>query len=193
MVIGITGGVGSGKSTVLNVIRENKNCFLLLTDDIAKKLQEPGESSYKRIVEIFGTCILNEDKTINNSKLAELVFENKEKLELLNNITHPNVINYVSSFINSHKNCLIILESALLLDTELKNFCDSIWFIYVSENIRRERLKLNRNYTDEKINKMIKNQKSEKFFFDNCDIIIYNEDFEEMKKNVIKNLQYLNY
>lgn len=191
MVIGITGGVGSGKSTVLNVIKENTNCFLLLTDDIAKKLQEPGKISYKRIVEAFGHSILNEDKTINNSKLAKIVFEDKEKIKLLNNITHPNVIEYVISFINSHKDCLIVLESALLLDTELKDFCDSIWFIFAPEKVRRERLKLNRNYSDEKIDKMIKNQQKEEFFFNNCDVIIHNENLNEMKNEVYLKLKEL--
>lgn len=165
MVIGITGGVGSGKSTVLKEIKNLIDCDLLLTDDIAKKLQEPNQISYLKIIECFGKSILNEDNTINRNKLSKIVFSDKDKLNCLNNITHPYVIEYVKNYIKLHKDNNIILESALLLETDLKDFCDSIWFIYVSENTRKERLKLNRNYTDNKINRMIKSQKDESFFY----------------------------
>lgn len=189
MVIGITGGVGSGKTTILKIIKENIDCNLLLTDDIAKDLQEPGSKTNIRIQCAFGTRILNEDGTINREMLSQIVFNNKDELIKLNEIVHDEVINYVKNFISNHNNEINIVESALLLDCELKDICDTKWYIYASKESRIKRLKANRNYSDEKIEKMFAAQKSDKFFFDNCDEVIKNENIEETITQIKKLLK----
>lgn len=184
MIIGITGGVGSGKSTVLSYIKEKYDSIILLTDDIAKELQQPNQISYNLIVKHFGKQILKNDNTIDSKKLAEIVFNNKEELEILNSFCHPYVTEYIKNIININKNKLIFIESALLLDTELKDLCDEIWYIKVDIELRRDRLKRNRNYSNEKINNMIQSQKSEEYFLQYSNFIIENNDMNIMQNMV---------
>lgn len=192
MVIGVTGGVGSGKTTVLNEIKKIKpNCKLLLTDDIAKSQHEIGSPIYNKIVELFSKTILNEDETINKNKLSNIIFNDKEKLFELNKIIHPFVEDYVKNYIEENKDSLIILESAILIESNLAKYCDNIIYVYVPKEIRMERLKLNRNYSNEKILNIMSNQKDDDFFFKHCDIIIHNVNLENMKMELLSKLEKL--
>ena len=194
-IIGITGGVGSGKSQVLSFLEEKYNAVICQADQVAWKLQEPGENSYIGIVNYFGEEILNDDKTINRSALGQIVFNNDEKLQKLNEITHPAVKNYIKDRIALEKNNgtkLFIIEAALLLEDHYDEICDEIWYIFAKEEVRRERLKESRNYTDEKINAMIASQQTEEYFREHCQLTIDNSgDFEDTCihiEKVMKNL-----
>ena len=90
-VIGITGGVGSGKSRVLSYLEEKHHAVICQADQVAWELQKPGQKCYLQIVEHFGTGILNDDKTIDRKVLGQIVFENNAKLQVLNAIMHPAV------------------------------------------------------------------------------------------------------
>ena len=90
-VVGITGGVGSGKSVVMNILKEKYGAEIILADLVAHDLMEPGQQNYLDIVEAFGEKVLAKDKTIDRPALAKLVFGDQEKLSRLNAITHPNV------------------------------------------------------------------------------------------------------
>ena len=90
-VVGITGGVGSGKSVVMNILKEKYGAEVILADLVAHDLMEPGQQNYLDIVEAFGEGILAQDKTIDRPALAKVVFGNQERLARLNAITHPNV------------------------------------------------------------------------------------------------------
>lgn len=188
MVIGLTGGIGSGKSTVINYIKEKTNAKILITDDIAKKLMNPREISYNKIVDYFGKEILDENNNIDNLKLSQIVFNDKEKLEKLNSFTHPYVIKYIENFIKENKDFLIIIESALLLETTLKDLCGEIWFIKTSKEIRIKRLKEGRNYSEERINAVLRNQKPDSFYEKYCKIVINNNSLEIMKEQINKNI-----
>lgn len=192
MVIGVTGGVGSGKTTILNEIKKIRpNCKLLLTDDIAKSQHNIGSPIYNKIVELFPKDILNDDKTINKNKLSNIIFNDKEKLFELNKIIHPFVEDYVKNYIKENKDSLIILESAILIESNLAKYCDNIIYVYVQREIRIERLKLNRDYSNEKILNIMSNQKDDDFFFKHCDIIINNVNLENMKIELLSKLEKL--
>ena len=90
-VVGITGGVGSGKSEVLRLLEEKFNCGVIRTDDVARDLCEPGEKSYEMIVEVFGEEILDSEGRLDRPKIASIVFEDVEKRQALNQCTHPQV------------------------------------------------------------------------------------------------------
>ena len=102
-IIGITGGVGSGKSRVLSYLEEQYNAVICQADHVAWKLQEPGERSYCKIVKHFGKGILNEDTTINRSALGQIVFHDETELQVLNQITHPAVKEYIIEWIEIEK------------------------------------------------------------------------------------------
>ena len=176
-IIGITGGVGSGKSRVLSFLEEKFNAVICQADQVAWKLQEPGQKSYLGIVAYFGNGILNEDKTINRGALGQIVFNDDEKLQKLNEITHPAVKEYIKEQISCERDkgsALFVVEAALLLEDHYDEICDEIWYIFAREEVRRERLKESRNYTDEKIDSMIASQQTEEYFREHCQLTIDN-------------------
>ncbi|WP_167956280.1 dephospho-CoA kinase [Anaerosporobacter faecicola] len=187
-IIGLMGGVGSGKSTVADILKEEYHAHLIITDDIARDLCNKGQESYNRIVAYFGREILKEDGEIDRNKLSGIVFNNEEKLKKLNSFTHPLVKEYVIREITMLKDRnaravteekeepvpYLVIETALLIDAGYRELCDEVWYVAVDENIRKERLIKSRGYTEEKIMAILKNQMSDTDFSDNCDIILYN-------------------
>lgn len=192
MIVGITGGVGSGKTFVSKILEEKYNGILLNADRIGHKVMEVGCPAYDSIVREFGKNILGKDKTINRKKLGKIVFANKEKLETLNNIIHPAVKEYIINEIKRLKDLyedpLIVIEAALLIEENYQEICDQLWFIYADEEIRRKRLKEERGYSDEQIDNIMKNQLSEKEFIEKTQVIIRNHTMEEALSDINKAL-----
>ena len=182
-VIGITGGVGSGKSRVLSYLEEKHHAVICQADHVAWELQKPGQECYLEIVEHFGTSILNEDKTINRKVLGQIVFGNDAQLQVLNAIMHPAVKCEIQKRISEEKangRKLFFLEAALLIEEHYDEICDELWYIYTSEQIRRQRLKESRQYSDEKIDAIMATQLSEEMFRKACkNVIENNSTFEE--------------
>lgn len=160
-VIGITGGVGSGKSTITDLLKDKYNAYVISTDHIAHILMEKDNISYKLIVENFGERILDQEGYIDRKVLGSIVYNKPDKLELLNSLTHPYVMKYVMDVIDEKRNEMVELlcvETALPKAAGLSDFCDDIWYIYTPEDTRRERLKKSRNYSNEKIDSIFSNQ-----------------------------------
>lgn len=182
-IIGITGGVGSGKSRVLSYMETKYNAVICQADHVAWKLQEPGQKCHADIVACFGEEILNADQTINRGKLGQIVFADNSKLLLLNRIMHPAVKEYILEMIREETEngtTYFFIEAALLLEEHYNLICDELWYIYCDEEIRRKRLKMSRGYTDEKIDAIMASQLSEQIFCKECQIVIDNSgDFED--------------
>jgi len=175
-IIGITGGVGSGKSLIINYISEKYNYIILETDKIAKELMNPGEKAYEKIIDYFGLEILDSDLNINRKAFAEIIFNDKSKLEKVNSIVHPIVKEYIIDIISNidNVNKCYIIESAILEEAKLTDLCDEIWFIDSLEDVRIKRLEEGRGYSYEKSKEIIKNQKSKEDFLAISDIVIDN-------------------
>ena len=177
-IIGITGGVGSGKSTVLDIIEKNYNAYIIKADDVAKETYEPGMSGYKRIIEIFGNEILDADNRIDLKKLSDIVFKSPNKRIVLNSIIHPLVkkiiVEKIADLKIEDKYDYVFIEAALLIEDHYEVFCDELWYVYADETCRRERLRKSRGYTDEKIDDILKSQLSEAEFKNACSVVINN-------------------
>ena len=177
-VIGVTGGVGSGKSVILSILEKEYGAQTILADLVAHDLMEPGAKSYMEIVETFGDSILQEDGAIDRQKLGSIVFADEKKLEQLNGITHPNVKEEIKRKIAKIRKkveaSMIVLEAALLIESGYEDIYDELWYIYTSEENRRIRLKENRGYSDEKIDNIFRSQLSEKTFREHCIEVIDN-------------------
>ena len=191
-VLGITGGVGSGKSEVLNYLREAYGAVVCQMDETAKRLQEKGTGCFRKIAETFGPEIIGADGELDRKKLGARVFSDPEQLRLLNSIVHPEVLRSVSADIRKHTEegtPLYVVEAALLPDVG-GELCDEIWYIYVSEEVRRERLKASRHYPDEKITDMIASQPSEETFRRACTAVIDNSGtFENTERQIGERLR----
>lgn len=189
-ILGITGGVGSGKSRVLYELKEKYNAYIIEADKLAHDLMEPGETIYKAVVAEFGKEIL-EDKSpfrIDRNKLGDIVFNDSLLLEKLNRISHPLVKTRIIEMIEAAKirgENLFVIEAALLIQDGYREICDEIWYIYVDEEERIKRLMSSRGYTREKCISMINSQASEQYYKNNTDYTIYNQkNYENTSKQL---------
>ena len=148
-VISITGGVGSGKSEVLRILREEFGAEIIIADEVAHQLMDTGKKGYQKVVEALGTSFLNADGSINRKKLAEVIFNDKEAIETMNSIIHPMVWKEIQYEINHSDKEIIVVEAALF-DEEHNAMFDEIWYIYTSGENRIRRLMASRGYTEEK-------------------------------------------
>ena len=188
-VIGITGGVGAGKSEILDYISRNYNSRIILADEVAHQVKEPGEICYKPLIELLTEEILNEDGSINKQRMAEKIFSSEELLAQVNEIIHPAVVKAIVDDMNESKKSgcfdFFFVEAALLIETGFDKICDELWYIYTNENVRRERLKASRGYSDEKINGIIASQLPEETFRKYCKVVIDNSgNLTDSKKQV---------
>ena len=187
-VIGVIGGAGCGKSELLKILKNKYGACLLVADDVARELSAPGGSSYGKIIENFGKEILDAEGNIDRRRLADIVFHDKQKLELLNSITHPDVKEELLSRINAAVEAgvpYVVLEAALLVECGYRSVCDEFWYVHADEDVRRRRMKETRNYSDEKIDAIMSNQLSEADFRKNCDKIIDNNStVENLEKEI---------
>lgn len=177
-VLGITGGVGAGKSTILDYIQKMYHARVIQADLVGHMVQEPGSPCYYRIVETFGTGILNGDRTIARGKLAAAVFDDYEKLQKLNRIVHPAVKEYIIAEIASERERgqvpFVVIEAALLLEDHYDAICDEIWYVYADEKTRTERLMRTRGYSEEKARRIMSNQMKESGYRARCEFVIDN-------------------
>ena len=190
-VIGITGGVGAGKSVIMDILHDKYQAEIILSDLTAHQLMEPGEDNWREIVDLFGPEILKEDRTIDRGKLSALVFADQEKLAALNAITHPGVIRRIRQQINAFrkegKAPLLAVESALLPGSGLEKDMDVIWYIYVNDEERFRRLKEGRGYSAEKTRSVLARQKSDSQFRSCADLVIDNSGSPEETEKQIEN------
>lgn len=177
-VYGITGGAGTGKSEVIKMLQENFGGCVIMSDEVARELMQKGNISYQLIVEYFGRDILMDDGEIDRKKLADHVFNNKEALEKLNSMTHPYVKDEIRKLIaeaEASGGCrFVALESAILLECGYEDICDEFWYVYTKPEIRRQRMKETRNYSDEKVDSVMRNQQPDEVFFEQCSFVIKN-------------------
>jgi len=183
-VIGITGGVGSGKSEVLRFLESRDRVVVCQSDEVAKVLQKKGTKCFEQIVAHFGESVVAEDGELNRKALAEIVFHDKEELNILNEIVHPAVEDYIRNWIAEEKakdTELFFLETALLIEANYDElFCDEVWYIHASDDVRVKRLKYSRGYSDEKIEAIMHSQKTKEEYMDACDRVVDNSrSFEE--------------
>ena len=179
LTIGITGGVGAGKSQVLTYIEENYNCKVIRADEVAHLLEEPGHKCYERIVAFLGTDILQEDKTIDKRKMAAAIFTDEKKLTAINEILHPEVKRYILEQIQHEREkqeiAFLFVEAALLIEEHYDEILDEIWYIHADTEVRSKRLMESRQYSAEKIADIMGKQLSEEEFRKHCSVVIVND------------------
>lgn len=192
-VIGITGGVGVGKSAVLSYLEEAYDARVILADWVANKIKKPGECCYDAIVKLLGDSILTEGGFINRRRMGQLIFSDQDLLRKTNEIIHPAVKTYIIDEMNKAKEegvSIFVIEAALLLEDNYRAICDELWYIYTREEVRRERLKASRNYTDDYITSIMKKQLPDEVFRRECDFVIDNSDIlEDTKKQIDRRMK----
>ena len=181
-IIGVTGGVGAGKSTVLNYLEKRYGAKLILADLVGHEVMEPGHEAYTQVVKAFGQEIVSEDKTIDRKALGAIVFADEKKRMILNRIIHPAVRQEILRRLEEAELLhlsYVVVEAALFLEENYDAFCDETWYIYTDEKIRRQRLKESRGYSDERIDQIFRSQKTHEEFQKRCLFMIDNNGSEE--------------
>ena len=183
--VGITGGVGAGKTAILDYLSQQDGVKVMLADEIAHELMEPGTGCYASLrKEFINEEVWQEDGSFDRPALAGVIFSDKDKRDRLNAIVHPAVKEHVIDVLEEEKKSgqirLLVLEAALLIEEHYDKICDELWYIYTSEDNRRFRLKASRHYTDEKIDHIFKSQLKETDYRKYCrEVIDNNGSIEE--------------
>ena len=192
-IIGITGGVGSGKSEVLKLIRDMCSCMVVTADELARSLEVRGEVCYEPLVALLGTKVLSEDGEIDPKKMAAAIFygEDGSLLDEVNRIVHPAVKSRITQMIdNAAKDGSVdyfFIEAALLIEDHYDRIVDEMWYIYADAGTRRARLAKSRGYSDARIDGIMASQSSEATFRSYCRVVIDNSgSLDDTKKQLEK-------
>lgn len=177
--IGITGGVGAGKSEVLSWLAKRPHTRVMLADEIAHELMEPGTDCFKEICKTFsGEDLFLPEGGFDRKKLAAVIFANEEKRVRMNAIVHPAVKRYVIDTVEAERKRggleLLVLEAALLIEEHYDEICDELWYIYAAEETRKMRLMVSRGYSEQKVQQIFASQLKENVYREHCRVVIDN-------------------
>ena len=200
MILGITGGVGAGKSTVLSYLHEKYTAFLIECDALGKELQEPDGACFPALAALLGPFGCVRDGVLDRTRMAQVLFADPDLMADVNAIVHPAVMDRVRELIdqNLDRYPLIVIESALLIQAGYRPVCDAVWYIHADPEVRAQRLMVSRGYSKERIAQMFASQPEEFYFREHSDLTIDNssEDvqntYEQIDRGIIQNgvLQY---
>lgn len=192
IIIGLTGSTGSGKTTISNIFK-SLNSYIINADYIAHYIIKKGEKAYFEIIENFGDEILKNNGEIDRKKLGQIVFNDNDKIIILNNITHKYIIKEIEDKIKYaiDKNTFkyIVLDAPLLIETNLHKMVDKVWIVTASEKTRLERLKKRDKISEDILIKRIKSQTSFEKNKHFADFIIFNEENTNLEKIIKQELK----
>lgn len=183
-IIGVTGGVGSGKTELLHYIEKNYRCRILLADEASHEVMQKGGRIYEPLVALLGSSVLDSSGEINRKEMAARIFSQEELLGRVNALIHPAVREFILEAVAEEREKAaagaedavdyFFLEAALLIECGYRSVVDEMWYIYCDLAVRRERLKKSRGYSDGKIDSILSSQLTEAEFRSGSDVVIDN-------------------
>ena len=195
IILGITGGIGCGKSQVLELFCNKNGVVLCAADAIGRELQKKNGPAYEKIVQEFGDTFVKENGELDRKALAGFVFENADALQRLDDIVHPLVEKEVLTRMQAahmSRADLFLLESAILLDVGYQSFCDEVWWLKSSPETRLRRLADQRGMSAEEALRIMDKQRKDEEFEAACDQIIVNDSsLEELRRKINGHLKRL--
>ena len=185
MIIGLTGGIASGKTTVSNILQE-LGAEIVDADRVAHQILKKGNRGWQQVIDYFGSDIVDEKGEIDRSQLATRIFNNQKDREKLEEITHPLIIEKIKNRItklqnkkNDNKKKMIVLVAPLLYETGLEDLVDQVWVVYVNREVQKKRLqnrdKISAEEADNRINSQLSLNKKKQM----ADIVIGNNGTRE--------------
>lgn len=183
-IIGLTGGIGSGKSTILNEFK-NLGIKTYSADNAAKMLINSDRGLIDSIKEVFGTNIYKKNK-LDTKQLSKIVFQDSDKLKVLNSIIHPAVLKDFDTFIKSSDEIYIVKEVALIFETKSEDIYDKIILVRAPLDERIKRVLLRDDITKDDVIKRINNQVDYSSIIDKCHYIIDNKKLSDLKDKVLQ-------
>ena len=193
MIIGLTGGIVSGKSTVA-IMFKDLGAKIIDADQLGHKVILPHKPAWKKIVRLFGKDLLKEDLKINRKRLGRIVFNNQNLLKKLNEITHPEIIKLIKKEIKSikdktdKKDDILIIDAALIYEAKIDNLMDKIIVVYINEEKQIERLMERNNLSAQESLKRIKSQTPLKEKVKMADYVIDNSNSLDKTREQVKTI-----
>lgn len=191
LVLGITGGTGSGKSTVCSYL-EKKGAYIIDADLVAREIVEKGRPALCEIKEAFGEDILFEDGSLDRKKLGRIVFASAQKLNILNEITHKYIIAEIKKRAQKEVARIAVIDAALLFETELYKLCNKTIAVTADKEERKSRIVRRDSLEEETAKNRIASQMENSYYEKNADFIIVNDGtLDELKLKIDKILKEL--
>lgn len=190
-LFGITGGSGSGKSTVSGIFR-SLGFEIIDCDILARQVTMPGEECLEKLKEEFGNNITDENNILLRKKLADIVFSDKDKLQRLNEITHYYILRRIFDIAKNSDSKIIGIDGAVLFESGVTKSCQKVIGVLASEEIRLRRIEERDKISEDAARARIGSQKEDKFYIEKCDFLVYNngnkDDLEERVREVAEKL-----
>lgn len=184
MIIGLTGGSGTGKSYASEIFE--KNGFTVIDfDRVSRDVCDKGSTCLSEITEVFGKEILNPDFSLNRKKLGEIVFADKEKLEILTRITHKHILIETNRIMDEKKDKNLLFDAPLLFEAELDKKCDYVISVLADREKRIDRISKRDSLSLENAENRVSSQPEDDFYISKSDFFVYNNSTEEEFKNQI--------
>jgi dephospho-CoA kinase len=193
LIIGLTGGIVSGKSTVARMFKD-LGAKIVDADKLGHQVILTQGAAWKRIIKIFGKDILQKDQTINREKLGKIVFANQNLLKKLNKITHPEIIKLIKKEISLAKDKskeekkILIIDAALIYETKIDRLMDKIIVVYLNEEEQLERLIKRNNLSKKEASQKIKSQIPLKEKIEIADYVIDNSNSLDKTKEQVEKI-----
>lgn len=191
-ILGVTGGIGSGKSLVCNILKQ-QGAEIIDADEITKELQKKGSVVYNEMVEFFGEDILKEDGELDRKKIADKVFNDRKALQKLNNIVHKHVAVEIKKRVaklNEEGCSLVVLDVPIPVEDGFFDTAECIWTVVANVDLRVERIMKRMNISEEEALTRINAQLSNREYEEIANVVIVNEgSYEELENLVLFELK----
>jgi dephospho-CoA kinase len=189
-IIGVTGGIGSGKSTVSRILRD-LGAIIISADKIARDIVYKGEKALEELVEYFGNDILTDEGELDRKKLGTIVFGNNEKLEVLNSITHKyiveKIVDMAEQFRMENKSGIMVIDAPIPVEHGFIDLVDQVWVVTADIDVRIKRIIERDGITREEALNRINSQKKEGEYLGIADeVLVNNGGIEELERVVAK-------
>lgn len=184
-ILGITGGSGSGKTSVANILSEY-GIEIIDGDKVSRLIMEHESEALNETVKVFGTEILDENGRLKRRELGKIVFSDKEKLEALNKITHKYIREYFIEKAKKSDKKIVAFDGAALFESGMNELCDAVLGVVANNKIRIERIVKRDEISPDLARQRINSQKNNEFYIENCDFLVYNNGNEE---NLLKQVR----
>ena len=189
-IIGLTGGIGSGKSTVSHYLAE-LGAVIIDADKVGHEAYRPNTGTWRVLVKTFGNRILAADNTIDRKKLGSVVFGNHEELARLNAIIHPQITRVVKKQINDYRRqgiSVIVLDAPVLLEANAKSLVDEVWVVAADEANVIKRAMARTGLPEAQIRARIRSQMSNEERMKRAQVVIYNDGTVKELREKVKQL-----
>lgn len=183
MIIGITGNSGSGKTSLSKLLKEKLDTDIINADEIVKEMSMPGEIYYKEILNALGKDILLKNGEIDKPKLADIIFKDDEKRDVLNSLTFKYIVEEIKTRANSSKSEIVIIDAPLLIESKLNEICDIVISIIADENIKLRRICQRDNIDENTALNRINAQPKNEYYIKNSNLVIINNN-SDLEKQV---------